>query len=220
MTKAKLKKRSENHYTSGNLKKYQTVNPIKKLLVNHMQSKIVELATLCCQTRNPIKILDAGCGEGINAELLLKLLPQARIVLFDASSDALDYAKTICTERCSFKSGSIEKMPFRNGEFEFVLCTEVLEHLHNPDVAVSELIRVSSKYVLISVPHEPWFRIGNLATMKNIRRLGNPHDHVNHWSRVGFQRWIDHNGNGWEKEFSFSFPWLIVLLHRPPEEQV
>ncbi len=33
-------------------------------------------------------------------------------------------------------------MPFADGEFEIVLCTEVLEHLHDPARAISEMHRV------------------------------------------------------------------------------
>ena len=41
--------------------------------------------------------------------------------------------------------GDIEALPFKDGAFEFVLCTEVLEHVNNPSVAVSELHRVLAK---------------------------------------------------------------------------
>ena len=33
-------------------------------------------------------------------------------------------------------------LPFKDGEFEYVLCTEVLEHLKNPVVAIKEMKRV------------------------------------------------------------------------------
>ena len=36
----------------------------------------------------------------------------------------------------------IQDMPFHNGEFEVILCTEVLEHVKNPFLAVQELERV------------------------------------------------------------------------------
>jgi len=33
-------------------------------------------------------------------------------------------------------------LPFRDGEFEVILCSEVLEHLHTPEVAIAEMYRV------------------------------------------------------------------------------
>lgn len=36
-------------------------------------------------------------------------------------------------------------LPFENEKFEIILCTEVLEHLHSPQIAVSEMSRVLKK---------------------------------------------------------------------------
>jgi len=38
--------------------------------------------------------------------------------------------------------GDIHKMPFQDNKFEIILCTEVLEHLKNPSMAISEMRRV------------------------------------------------------------------------------
>lgn len=38
--------------------------------------------------------------------------------------------------------GDAHKLPFKDDEFELILCTEVLEHLHSPAVAVKEMKRV------------------------------------------------------------------------------
>jgi hypothetical protein len=42
---------------------------------------------------------------------------------------------------------------FKNGQFDLVVCTEVLEHLDNLHEMVDELFRVSNCYVLISLPN-------------------------------------------------------------------
>lgn len=46
-----------------------------------------------------------------------------------------------------------EKLPFRDGEFETVLCFDNLEHVENCHELLDDLIRVSSKYVIISLPN-------------------------------------------------------------------
>lgn len=38
--------------------------------------------------------------------------------------------------------GDAHSMPFKDGEFDVVLCTEVLEHLHTPEKAIAEMYRV------------------------------------------------------------------------------
>jgi len=46
-----------------------------------------------------------------------------------------------------------ERLPFKDGEFETVLCFDNLEHLENCHELMDDLIRVSSKYVIISLPN-------------------------------------------------------------------
>ena len=214
MTKAASGTSSDNTYTSSNLRKYQSPNRLKRRLVRRMQDRIIELAAECCAGSGTPRILDAGCGEGLNAMLLEKRLPGARIVLLDASEDALDYARTLCSEKCDFQCGSVTELPFPDGSFDLVMCTEVLEHLEQPETALAELLRVSSGHVLISVPHEPWFCAGNLLALQNVKRLGNPPDHLNHWTSGSFHRWIRRHISGWTPVFYRSFPWLITLLRR------
>jgi SAM-dependent methyltransferase len=59
------------------------------------------------------------------------------------------------------------QLPFEEGEFEMVLCTEVLEHLKQPQVAINEMHRVLKPggklilttrfiYPLHDVPHDYW----------------------------------------------------------------
>ena len=51
-------------------------------------------------------------------------------------------------------SGDIKRMPFKRSFFDSILCTEVLEHVDAPDVAVKELYRVikSGGRVIITAP--------------------------------------------------------------------
>lgn len=51
--------------------------------------------------------------------------------------------------------GSVLKMPFENNSFDVILCAEVLEHLPFDEFekGLSELKRVTRKYVVLSLPH-------------------------------------------------------------------
>jgi hypothetical protein len=44
-------------------------------------------------------------------------------------------------------------LPFQSGEFNTVLCIEVLEHLDNLHHIFDELIRISNRYIIISLPN-------------------------------------------------------------------
>jgi SAM-dependent methyltransferase len=59
------------------------------------------------------------------------------------------------------------KLPFADGEFEMVLCTEVLEHVKNPKVVMDEIFRVLKPgglivlttrfvYPIHDAPHDYW----------------------------------------------------------------
>jgi len=45
------------------------------------------------------------------------------------------------------------KLPFEDNSFDLVVCADVLEHLENIHFVFDELVRVSSKYILISLPN-------------------------------------------------------------------
>ncbi len=212
--KAVSETNSKKPYSSDNLRKYQSSNPLKHLLIGRMQNVILDLCENCARAFEAPRILDAGCGEGINAVLLEKRIPEAKLTLLDTSEEALTYASGLCSARCAYCCASVTDLPFPDNSFDLVLCSEVLEHLDRPDLALSELLRVASGCVLISVPHEPWFRMGNFLALQNVRRWGDPPDHLNHWTLGGFQRWIRSCSNDWTAVFFRSFPWSIAILRR------
>ncbi|HRZ85790.1 MAG TPA: class I SAM-dependent methyltransferase [Candidatus Paceibacterota bacterium] len=45
----------------------------------------------------------------------------------------------------------------KNKKYDIIICTEVLEHLDNPVDAIKKLKRLSKRFILISVPNEPFF---------------------------------------------------------------
>ena len=85
---------------------------------------------------------------------------------------------------------------------------EVLEHLRDPDAGLRELARVSSKHLLLSVPHEPFFRGSNLLTGRYLKDLGNTPGHLNHWTAAGFQRFVSQVGT--VRKVASPYPWTIV----------
>ncbi len=87
-------------------------------------------------------VLEIGPGEGIVTDVLRK--DGIRVVTCDIAPDLEPDVV-----------GSVTALPFKDGEFELCLAAEILEHIQFEDVAVAlrELARVSSKHVVISLPH-------------------------------------------------------------------
>ncbi|MBL68076.1 MAG: hypothetical protein CMO74_09545 [Verrucomicrobiales bacterium] len=48
---------------------------------------------------------------------------------------------------------SVEKLPFDEAQFQCVICIEVLEHLDALHRVFNELIRLSSRYIIVSLPN-------------------------------------------------------------------
>lgn len=192
---------------SSNAQKYLSKNPLQRLIVSRFLDKVGELV----QSQRPTRVLDAGCGEGFVLNELRERLPGASLVGVDFSVGALGY-RLHSNGQWDKMRGDVTRLPFRDSSVEVVTCLEVLEHLPRPDEALAELARVCSRSIVLSVPHEPWFRIANLARLKNLRELGNGPGHIQHWSARSFRRQVASHFR--VKAVTTSFPWTIVLAER------
>jgi hypothetical protein len=85
----------------------------------------------------------------------------------------------------------------------------VLEHLPAPQVALRELARVSSRHLLLTVPHEPFFRSGNLVRGRYLTRLGSTPGHLSTWGRRSFVRLVATEAD--PLRWLGMFPWQAVL---------
>lgn len=196
-------------YNTGNFEKHTTKNPLKRAMVNRLNKRILsDIDGFIAKTNNNVTILDAGCGEGFTDQLLKNYFPNVKIVGLEYTDEAIHIAKEN-NPNVEYIQGDICHMPFKDKIFDIVLCSEVLEHLEDPYRAMQEINRVSRNFVYITVPHEPWFCLGNLVALKNVRRFGNPIDHINHWTKQNFKKFIYENEGG-EWTVTQSFPWIVA----------
>lgn len=82
------------------------------------------------------RILDAGCGTGLN----LRHLPAGSTGL-DINPRNLELIRSRLPHHVAVE-GDIEAMPFEDESFGTVMCTEVLEHVPDPAAAIREIGRV------------------------------------------------------------------------------
>ena len=97
-------------------------------------------------------LLDVGGAEGYKAALARELF-DARVRSVDLSAEACRRAQAIFG--VDGEPVDIHRLPYGDGDFDVVLCSETLEHVADLQSATYELLRVAAKAVVITVPHDP-----------------------------------------------------------------
>ncbi|MFH0981154.1 MAG: class I SAM-dependent methyltransferase [Planctomycetota bacterium] len=106
-----------------------------------------EIARWYAEQRRPFRLLDIGCGTGTLAGWLAASPWPICVV-------GLDYAEGMCREasaktartnatvRARFASGDSEHLPFADGAFDLVTCSNSFHHYPHRQAVVNEMRRV------------------------------------------------------------------------------
>lgn len=90
--------------------------------------------------------LDLPCGDGRNLQPLAAAVPI--VVGADSSGNALDIAADLSRlyglKNSLLLRADVFDTGFVDGQFDFVLCWDLLGHLRNVEAAISELLRITS----------------------------------------------------------------------------
>jgi SAM-dependent methyltransferase len=192
--------------TGNTYDKYGSTNPVVRRLMTRFERDMFELLDLAA----PRSILDVGCGEGVLTEQWADRTP-GRVVGFDLEDPKLR-SEWVRRERpnLEFHAGDAHRMEYRDGEFDVATAMEVLEHVPDPAGVLAEMARVTSRWVLVSVPREPLWRGLNLARGAYLRELGNTPGHLNHWSKRSFAKLVGRHGE--IVELRSPPPWTMALV--------
>lgn len=153
-------------------------------------------------------VLEVGCGPGFSTQYLREFLGSRHLEASEYEAELVAEARKR-NPGIAVRQESIYGLRRSDHSFDLVIAFEVLEHLENPEAALRELQRVTSKYCLISVPQEPLWRILNACRFKHLKNLGNSPGHVQHWSKKQFTHLVG-------KYFEIiavkkPLPWLMIL---------
>lgn len=109
------------------------------------------------------RILDVGCGSGRHLAALYRY-PAVTVVGVDFSCEDLTEAQKRLElhdrlgehggGRWRLLTGDIRNLPFPDGAFDFVICSEVLEHVPDHHTAAGDVLRVLKPggQLVVSVP--------------------------------------------------------------------
>lgn len=89
-------------------------------------------------------ILDVGCASGHISYLFKKLFPESSVTGIDPASHFIKFAKKTYPT-VNFQCVDAHKLPFKDKSFDLIICTEMLEHVLNPGIVLSEIRRCLKK---------------------------------------------------------------------------
>lgn len=191
---------------NGNLQKHRSSNPVQRFLIRRFLRKVREIFQII--PSGPL--CDVGCGEGFVLRDLSDhgLLKESPAIGVDVREEALRLAREE-VPGAVFEKASAYELPFENKKFRGVMMLEVLEHLEDPGRALREAARVGD-FLLLSVPHEPFFMIANFLRGKNWSRWGSDEEHIQFLGKRAFRKFVEPYGE--VLRFETSFPWILALL--------
>lgn len=191
--------------------KYEKAGKIGGALIERFYAGVAELLSIASQPGD--QVLEVGAGAGFSTQRLRAKHPALQLTSSEfgaslaAKCRAMNPTTTVLRE-------SVYQLAHPDQSFDGVVMLEVLEHLDRPDHALQELRRVARKFVILSTPREPLWRLLNMARLKYLADFGNTPGHINHWSTHQLARkvapWFD------VVEVRTPVPWSILLLRPKP----
>ncbi len=128
-------------------------------------------------------------GVGLSAlPKELKEKHNCRVYVNDISAIALRNQKKNGIE---ILKGNIYKK-YLTGKYDYIICSEVLEHLAVPEILINHIYR-KSKYYLFSIPNFAYYkyRLHILFSGRFITQWRNhPAEHLRYWSHKDFKDWL------------------------------
>ncbi len=197
-------------FASQDQAKYLATNPVVQRLLRQWLGQLAELVAAHVPTATPL--LDAGAGAGFSLERFVGHRP---VLAVDLQLEKVVQVPERVPSAQPLVS-DVTRLPLPDDAVGWATSIEVLEHLPQPELLVAELARVCRDGVIVSVPWEPWFKLGNLARGKNMRRFGNDPEHIGAFGPAGLARLLQRSFE--HVTIHRRLPWLLAVATgpRPP----
>jgi ubiquinone/menaquinone biosynthesis C-methylase UbiE len=132
------------------------------------------------------KILDVGCGTGVNVLAISKLVGAAgKVVGIDNSPAMLAIARDKASaENIEYRLMAVEEVDFADNSFDGVVCTQVLGYVADPVPVIRSLLRVVKPTGRVFVAETDWDSLAYSIPDKELQR------------KVTLS-FTDHHGDGW-----------------------
>lgn len=131
--------------------------PYERGLAGLVESKRAQAVLELARIQPADAVLEIGCEAG---RLLSRVPPTRRIAGADISRRALEDAAARFERLGSpvelFQVDAVQGLPFERGEFDVILCSEMLEHVDHPERVLEHIhtLATPKTRVVVSVPIE------------------------------------------------------------------
>lgn len=199
--------------------KYGSRNPVVKIMMKGFFGALDDMLENS-QIARGRACLEAGCGEGNVTQHVFEWIEDAggdvKFTAFDISKKLIDenhikYPTVTFFIHNIYEAIDDSLLP-QGKKFDLIICSEVLEHMDKPGRAIINLMNYGDRFIF-SVPHEPVWRIFNIARGKYIKNLGNTPGHIQHFSVRTFIIMIEKCGLKVIK-IKKPLPWIMVYCEK------
>ncbi len=159
-------------------------------LIGRIEKKRLRIIAQMMAARPGESILEVGCGGGH----VLSLFPTAKLTGVDVSGEMLAKAKrNLAGYDAVLLKGELDDLDLADASFDGVVCTEVLEHVVDPDQVLRHIQRLvkPTGRVVVTFPNDGLInglkdvvRKSGLTALPPFKRVawGGDHYHLHVWS--------------------------------------
>lgn len=185
----------------------------------HTQKLHIITNSLALYKKPPEKILDVGSSSGWLLFEISKRFPSSKCFGIDVYQKAITYGKQLY-KNLSLIHADAHKIPFPNETFDVVICTEVLEHVVNPEKVLKEIRRVlrSNGIAVIEMDSGNWLFKIVWHWWTNIRNGAWKDSHINAFHAKKLGKMIQDSGfKIWEQKF-FNYSMAVAYFCKKTTE--
>lgn len=176
------------------------------------------------------RILDIGCGDGRHIAAAARLGPVLAAAADRDPEEAARAARRLAEQEelcgpnpaaCIVLCADVLNLPFADGFFDLVICSEVLEHIPDHRAAAAELVRVLAPTgdLVVSVPR---WAPESICWALSREYHSNPGGHIRIYRRGELQRLLESAGaRVWARGFAHALHapyWWLKCLTGPRRE--
>jgi len=174
-------------------------------LIKKRKSRIQRrMLSICKEIEDNSSVLDVGCGNGELLSVIHHNRRNCKLFGIDISQDAVNRAsaKALQVYKLDITKDKLDDL----GPFDYVILSEIIEHLPNPEKVLLDLKKITKKKIIVTTPNIAFilFRLRMFFWGKfPVTTVFHIREHLSFWSVKDFVYWAKYLGFKVEKKCGF-----------------